>query len=255
MLSLKLPRISCFFLLLIVFSSIINNLAFAQSSILRQCGLKYQELKAANTLDRNWSDFLKDCRAQAEKQTYPANNPTSDLATPAKTAEPTVVDSPRLQSSSNRTEARSYRSRRHFGKLPKFTDFGITKKIMHGYNPPDFKKRDKSAREYRTRILEGMKAGPNFAGHFSIIEIGCGSSCRFAFVVNNITGKVINFPIGGEEYQSLDLKYKLNSRLIIASYQKDTCDVAYFVLKSGSIKNIKTVKYPAPENYGPCVFD
>jgi hypothetical protein len=236
-------------------SFVFSYQALAQPDILRQCGLKYQELKAANALDRNWSDFLKDCRAQTEKQTYPANNPTSDLSTPAKAAEPTVVDSPRLQSSSNGTEARSYRSRRHFGKLPKFTDFGITKKIMNGYNPPDFKKRDKSARDYRTRIIEGMKVGPNFAGHFSIIEIGCGSSCRFAFVANNITGKVIDFPIGGEEYQSLDLKYKLNSRLIIASYQKDTCDVAYFVLKSGRIKNIKTVKYPPPENYGACVFD
>ena len=255
MLSLKLPRISCFFLLLIVFSSIINNLAFAQSSILRQCGLKYQELKAANALDRNWSDFLKDCRVQADQQSYPAHNPTTELTTPAKTPEPTVADSLKSQSSSNGTKTVIHRPRRHIGKLPKFAEFGIKEKIRHGYTPPDFKRRDKNVRDYRTRILEGMKVGPNFARHFSIVEIGCGTSCRNVYVANNITGRVIDFPIGGEEYQSLDLKYKLNSRLIIASYQKDTCDIAYYVIKSGNIKKIKTVKYPPPENYGACVFD
>src|SRR5947209_980567 len=32
-------------------------------------------------------------------------------------------------------------------------------------------------REYRTRIREGATAGPNFAGHYTVIIIGCGTEC------------------------------------------------------------------------------
>ena len=37
---------------------------------------------------------------------------------------------------------------------------------------PDFSGRDAWAGNYRTRIVEGLRKGPNFAGHYSLIEIG-----------------------------------------------------------------------------------
>lgn len=50
---------------LIVFSSFVADQAFAQAWILQECGLKYQEHKAAGELARkNWQDFLKDCSTQ-----------------------------------------------------------------------------------------------------------------------------------------------------------------------------------------------
>jgi hypothetical protein len=49
------------------------------------------------------------------------------------------------------------------------------------------------ARQYRTTLRRETKAGPNFAGHFSLVRIGCGSSCAFLAVVDRLTGRV-HFP-------------------------------------------------------------
>jgi hypothetical protein len=86
---------------------------------------------------------------------------------------------------------------------------------------PDFRGRDREHANFRTRILAGAKGGPNFAGHFAMVEIGCGSSCRFVPVVDVQTGRVITFPLGGEDYYSLDLKYRVDSKLVSAHWVAD----------------------------------
>jgi hypothetical protein len=47
---------------------------------------------------------------------------------------------------------------------------------------PDFKGRDREFNRFRTRIRNGMKEGPNFASHYSLVQIGCGTGCTFALV-------------------------------------------------------------------------
>jgi hypothetical protein len=44
---------------------------------------------------------------------------------------------------------------------------------------PDFKRRDKQFSLFRTRIIEGIRDGANFAGKYSVVQIGCGTGCRF----------------------------------------------------------------------------
>jgi len=83
---------------------------------------------------------------------------------------------------------------------------------------PDFSGRDKDWSTFRTRIRNGMKEGANFAGHLAIVEIGCGTSCIFAPVGDVATGRVHRFPLGGEEYMSLTLKYRPDSRLVVAHW-------------------------------------
>ncbi|MGU3326097.1 hypothetical protein ACLBXB_04090 [Methylobacterium mesophilicum] len=83
---------------------------------------------------------------------------------------------------------------------------------------PDFRGRDRQHASYRTRILAGAKAGPNFAGHLALVPIGCGSSCVFVPVVDVQTGRVLDSPLGGEDMLSLDMKYQIDSRLIAARY-------------------------------------
>lgn len=83
---------------------------------------------------------------------------------------------------------------------------------------PDFRGRDRSSAMYRTRITEGAKGGPNFAGHLALVEIGCGSGCRFVPVIDVRDGRVLRFPLGGDENPSLDLKYRVNSRLVAARW-------------------------------------
>lgn len=50
--------------------------------------------------------------------------------------------------------------------------------------------RNPIARTYRTVLREGARAGPNFAGHYTIVQWGCGSSCSSWAIVDNRTGQV-----------------------------------------------------------------
>ena len=51
-----------------------------------------------------------------------------------------------------------------------------------------------------------------------MVEIGCGSSCRIVPTVDLQTGRVIKFPLGGEDYNSLSIKYQTGSRLVSAHW-------------------------------------
>ena len=63
---------------------------------------------------------------------------------------------------------------------------------------PDFRGRDRAYAMLRTRIRDGAKAGPNFAGYLALVEIGCGAGRRVVRVVDVRTGRVLDFPLGGE---------------------------------------------------------
>lgn len=113
----------------------------------------------------------------------------------------------------------------------RFQDYPVTSIYGGKTKLPDFSARDKAFRQYRTRIREGMKEGPNFAGEFSIIQIGCGTGCSFAFVASNKSGKVFAFPRGGEENMFMQFSKKLDSRLLVlqwGSYGNDSCFIEYF---------------------------
>jgi hypothetical protein len=76
---------------------------------------------------------------------------------------------------------------------------------------PDFNGREKNIADYSVKIIDEMGSGPNFAGHFTIVELGCGTDCRFAFIADLATGKVYDFPYGGEVFNALSLDYKVKS--------------------------------------------
>lgn len=83
---------------------------------------------------------------------------------------------------------------------------------------PDFSGRDSGAKQFKTRIRDGLKSGPNIAGHYALMEIGCGTDCRFAFIADARTGQVFNFPYGGEEYYEMNLLYNVDSKLVKATW-------------------------------------
>lgn len=67
---------------------------------------------------------------------------------------------------------------------------------------------------YRTRILEGARAGTNFSDHDAIVEIGCGAGCRFAYLVDLGNGMVHDVPLGGEKNYQLVLSYRPGSPVL-----------------------------------------
>lgn len=89
---------------------------------------------------------------------------------------------------------------------------------------PDFAGRDKAYAQFRTRITKEMRTGPNFAGRYAIVEIGCGTSCQFAIVADVSTGRLYSFPYGGEAYYMLGLTYRVKSNFLTAKWVADqTC--------------------------------
>lgn len=96
---------------------------------------------------------------------------------------------------------------------------------------PDFKKRDRDFNSFRTRIRDGMRQGPNYAGRYSVIQIGCGTGCSFIIVGDNKTGRPTNFPRGGEDNMYLQVQHQLDSRLLTAQwadYDGGKCYVEFF---------------------------
>ena len=114
---------------------------------------------------------------------------------------------------------------------PNATDFPVQGRFTGKTVLPDFKRRDRDFNSFRTRIREGMRQGPTFAGHYTLIQIGCGAGCSFAIVADNQTGRPASFPRGGEDNMYLDLDYSPDSRLVAAqwlSYEVNKCFIEFF---------------------------
>ena len=93
----------------------------------------------------------------------------------------------------------------------------------------------KEARKYQTMLRQRSKQGPNFAGHYTIVTIGCGTSCAGIAVVDAQTGHVY-FPQNlhhvfwaGWWHEPYGPEFKLTSRLLIAYGQVNSEDAPYGV--------------------------
>ncbi len=80
------------------------------------------------------------------------------------------------------------------------------------------------SRTFKTRLREGAKDGVNFAGHYTVVQWGCGAGCLDAAIVDAKTGGVYfpgetsDFSVwfwGDKDYDAL--QFKPNSRLIVLS--------------------------------------
>ena len=102
-------------------------------------------------------------------------------------------------------------------RLPRFEDYPA--EVFQG-TPAPAKIVGPLARSYRTRLREGAKEGPNFAGHYTVVYWGCGSDCRIFAVVDAKTGKVYFPPdiraisrVPSQEEEPI--QYRDNSRLLV----------------------------------------
>lgn len=129
---------------------------------------------------------------------------------------------------------------------PHFADYP-TKTYLKGKSV--LPKMTGSVANFRTRVRNGVKAGPNFGGHYTLIEIGCGTSCVFAFLIDAKNGRLIDFPLGGEENYQLQMRYGLDSTLLQAEWMDtsvgdyDTCVRAYYDIGSGNMTRVSSETY------------
>jgi len=113
---------------------------------------------------------------------------------------------------------------------PRFEDYSVPAETVGTPAPVDLASHP-AAREFRTQIRSDARAGPNFAGHFTIVGWGCGAPCLQWGVVDARTGKVWFEPtasvvdanhVGDEGSHSAgvnadfyNLRFRLDSRLLI----------------------------------------
>jgi hypothetical protein len=73
--------------------------------------------------------------------------------------------------------------------LAQFDRYPVSEVYRGPARMPDFQGRDRDAKDYRTRIRNGIKEGANFAGRYKVIQFGCGTGCAFVYVADVSTGK------------------------------------------------------------------
>jgi hypothetical protein len=118
---------------------------------------------------------------------------------------------------------------------------------------------------FRTEIRKAAEKGPNFSGHYTIAEWGCGSGCISFAIVDAVSGR-LKYPVPfvglgipymgtatGRNYKGLE--YRLNSSLLIADgcpenedstdadFEKD-CGTRYYKWDDKQFLLIRTVAVP-----------
>jgi hypothetical protein len=129
-----------------------------------------------------------------------------------------------------------------------FDQYPVTK-IYRG-KPAAARPVSKRAHEFRTAIRDGAKAGPNFAGHYTVVSWGCGSSCFQLAVVDAITGRVYDAPFSVMTYPlSVEdpLHYRVNSSLLVLQGcpEEDNCATRFYRWDNGKLTLLSTTPLPA----------
>jgi hypothetical protein len=112
-------------------------------------------------------------------------------------------------------------------KLPKPEEYPTAKVERFTGTPAAAKITGKRAKIYRTVISEGAKAGPNFAGHYTVVTWGAGLGCFSIAIVDARDGRVLFMPFDGVGHARYGLNFdgrdemnpafRIDSKLIVFS--------------------------------------
>lgn len=103
--------------------------------------------------------------------------------------------------------------------FPRFEDYRVSEKFKGKPAPVNLRSAH-GASMFKTKLREGAKKGPNFAGHYTVVTWGCGSDCRMVAIVDAKTGRVYIAPF--EVSILADAGYRLDSRLLVANPPEET---------------------------------
>ena len=93
--------------------------------------------------------------------------------------------------------------------------------VSEFYGQPAPLKIRSDQRIFETRIMKAYQSPINFGGSLVIMRFGCGTGCSFAYALDKSSGLVLDFPIGGEVYQALQIHARVDSALVWASWYDD----------------------------------
>jgi hypothetical protein len=97
------------------------------------------------------------------------------------------------------------------GSTPEFEELPANGRISGRPAPVDLGSHPR-ARRYRSALGAGAAAGPNFAGHLTVVTWGCGTLCQEFMIVDARTGEVHE-----GRTTHVGVEYRLDSRLLVVN--------------------------------------
>lgn len=131
---------------------------------------------------------------------------------------------------------------------PTFAAYGVTEKLIT--RPPKVQIKTDEDKMFVTRLKEGAKQKPNFAGHFVLTSWGCGASCLTTAAINAKTGEVTWLPFTVCCWD-MDVKEPLefngNSRLLIVHGSRNEAGAGtyYYVFDGHQFTLVSSKENPA----------
>jgi hypothetical protein len=135
---------------------------------------------------------------------------TPPSATESSTAQATVSAVNTVNSSKKTLVSQS--NTQPVSQAPAFKDYPA-KKSFSGRPAPVNLASHPQARRFRTVLQQGAKQGPNFAGKYTVVTWGCGTSCQAIGIINAQTGSVYMLDRPAEA----GVKFQLDSRLLVVN--------------------------------------
>ncbi|MBB6611893.1 hypothetical protein H7F15_12650 [Pontibacter sp. Tf4] len=114
--------------------------------------------------------------------------------------------------------------------------------MFRGKLAPIDEESHKDARSFKIALREGMAKGVNFAGKYTVVSVGCGTTCQQHFIVDRETGKIV------EKIQSsVGAKFSENSRIFIVNPPDSTlnykecnyCTPEVYEMQNGKLVKVK----------------
>ena len=146
---------------------------------------------------------------------------------------------------------------------PRFSDFPVHE-AYHG-KPAPAQPASAFDNRFRTVIRKGAEHGPNFAGHYTVVIWGCGTSCAQFVIVDASSGRVYDPPFnnvaGGDTkgiLKAWGLHYQLDSALFVAQGCPDerNCATRYYKWNGESLVPLTTgpvERFPEPPYVPPTI--
>jgi hypothetical protein len=132
---------------------------------------------------------------------------------------------------------------------PLFSDFPVSTTYTGQSHNPNLA--TPQAQKFRSRLIEGASEKANFAGHYIVIQWGCGTGCVSGAVLDALSGHVTFFPFvyvccwGNVNADFKPISFRLNSHLIVFSGQlneKGKVGVHYFNFDADRFEFIESIE-------------
>ncbi|SOC05564.1 hypothetical protein SAMN05877809_103456 [Rhodobacter sp. JA431] len=101
---------------------------------------------------------------------------------------------------------------------------------------------------FHTRLNDAAHSAANFGGRWVVEELGCGSGCVMAFVIDHKTGAIVDAPISGENNLNARYYYRADSNLlkttwIEGDFMTGVCMIGEWVLDDRGFHLISATRH------------